>query len=335
MKRILFALATMALLFACKAENKNKENGQDNQDEITVTGEALEVTDYTATLTGYANLPLELGNAKVGIVYDKNQSFENGKMVEATMLDGSNKFTVTLTDLEPSTTYYYKSFVQNGFAIQYGEVFSFTTEEAKFPAGAVDLGIVITRADGTSYNLYWAESNLGENGLCAKPEDRGDYYAWGEIEAKKNYSWSTYKFGTSESGPFSKYNTTDNKTVIEPEDDVAHVKLGGKWRIPTSEEWDALKSQCDFDITDDYNGTGAKGFIFIGPNGNSILIPYSGSQDGEEIDDSGEGAAYWSSSSLSSYPAYAVSYGFMNSGSNYRTSIDRYYGFCIRPVTEY
>ena len=45
------------------------------------------------------------------------------------------------------------------------------------PEGAVDMGIVMTREDGSTYKLYWAESNLCESGLCQRPEDLGDYYA--------------------------------------------------------------------------------------------------------------------------------------------------------------
>ena len=64
MKKCLFALATFSLLFACTPENNNNGGGgQNNQDELTVTGEVLEITDYSATLTGYANLPLELGDS--------------------------------------------------------------------------------------------------------------------------------------------------------------------------------------------------------------------------------------------------------------------------------
>ena len=52
----------------------------------------------------------------------------------------------------------------------------------KVPGGVVDMGIIMTREDGTTYKLYWAKSNLCESGLCANPEDYGDYYAWGETE---------------------------------------------------------------------------------------------------------------------------------------------------------
>lgn len=34
------------------------------------------------------------------------------------------------------------------------------------PEGAVDRGIVMTREDGSTYKLYWAETNLCESGLC-------------------------------------------------------------------------------------------------------------------------------------------------------------------------
>ena len=52
--------------------------------------------------------------------------------------------------------------------------------EPVIPEGAVDMGIVMTREDGSTYKLYWAETNLCESGLCQRPEDLGDYYAMWE-----------------------------------------------------------------------------------------------------------------------------------------------------------
>lgn len=302
-----FALSAIVLLFAfvaCTPENSNNgKNGgnQNDPEELTITGEALDVTDYSTTLTGFANLPLEFGDAEVGILYDKSQSFEDAKKVIATSLDGNNKFTVTATGLKPSTTYYYKSYVQNGMAVKYGAVKSFTTKESTIPAGAVDLGIVMTREDGTTYNLYWAKSNLCESGLCANPEDYGDYYAWGEtvpyyIEGHRQdnpcsswrsrtdhpitgYNWVSYKFRTSggdndNNVTFSKYNTkesyghVDNITELQRDekegetmDDAASSKLGGRWRMPTDAEWTELMKKCTWTWTDDYNGTGVAGRI--------------------------------------------------------------------------
>ena len=336
MKKCLFALAALSLLFACTPENNNNGGGgQNNQDELTVTGEALEITEYSATLTGYANLPLELGDAEMGIMYDKVKSFEAAKKVVATGLDGNNKFTVTATGLEPSTTYYFKSYVQNGMAVKYGAVKSFTTIESTIPGEAVDLGIVMARTDGTTYKLYWAKSNLSDKGLCTNPENYGDYYAWGETEPKESYSWSTYKFSTSSSGPFSKYSSIDNKKVLEPEDDVAHVKLGGKWRMPTDAEWSELKAKCTWTWTTNYNGTGVKGRIVTATNGNSIFLPAAGYRSDADLITAGSYGDYWSSSVYTDegIPSYAWGVLF-NYTYLYRNFYSRRIGHSVRPVSE-
>ena len=337
MKKYLFALAAVSLIFACTPDN-NGGGGQNNQDELTVTGEALEVTDYSATLTGYANLPFELEDAEVGIMYDKVKSFEAAKKLVATGLEGNNKFTVTATGLESSTTYYFKSYVQNGMAVKYGAVKSFTTKESTIPVGAADLGIVMTRTDGTTYKLYWAKSNLSDKGLCANPEDYGDHYAWGETEPKEreSESWSTYKFGTSESGPFSKYNTNssygtvDNKTILEPEDDVAHVKLGGKWRMPTDAEWEELRTKCTWTWVTNYNGSGINGRLVKAPNGKSIFLPAC--ESGLYV--AGLFGFYWSSSLRTDGPNCAWFVYFDNdlverSSGYYRCGVQS-----VRPVSE-
>ena len=324
MKKYLSVLAALALLFACTPEKDSGEKGDqpNNQDELTITGDVLEVTSNSATITGYANLPFELGDAEVGIMFDKQQSFAEVKKVAASELDGNNKFTVTVTGLESSTTYYYKSYVQNGMAVKYGEVKSFTTEKSKIPAGAVDLGL----------SVYWAECNIG----ASAPEDYGDYYAWGETETKASYSWSTYKFGTSSSGPFSKYNTkesygtVDNKTVLDPEDDVAHVKLDGDWRMPTDEEWTELWTKCTWTWT---TLGGVNGYVVTGSNGNSIFLPAAGYRNGSSLYDAGSYGDYWSSSLYVGYPSYAW-LGYFYSGNVRRDYGYRYLGHSVRPVSE-
>ena len=35
--------------------------------------------------------------------------------------------------------------------------------------------------------------------------------------------------------------------ILDPEDDVAHVKWGGKWRMPTAEEWEELMEDCTWE----------------------------------------------------------------------------------------
>jgi hypothetical protein len=194
----------------------------------------------------------------------------------------------------------------------------------------------MTREDGTTCVLYWAESNLCESGLCTNPEDYGDYYAWGETEPKSDYSWSTYQFGSSSSGPFSKYNTksssgaVDDKKVLDSEDDVAHVKLGGKWRMPTDAEWTALREQCTWKWT---TQNGKTGRLVTAPNGNSIFLPAAGYQGDARLYDAGSYGAYWSSTLSTDDPYGAYKVGFFP---DYVGRYDYYrcYGNSVRPVTE-
>lgn len=70
---------------------------------------------------------------------------------------------------------------------------------------------------GLPSGTLWATCNIGAN----KPEEYGDYFAWGEVSSKKVYSNDNYKWSD-----YSKYNETDNKTELEPEDDAAYVNWG-------------------------------------------------------------------------------------------------------------
>ena len=181
---------------------------------------------------------------------------------------------------------------------------------------AVDLGL--------PSGLKWASFNVG----ATKPEEYGDYFAWGETKPKKDYSWSTYTFelGTDYKGPFSKYvtdptyGTVDNKTALDPEDDAASANWGGNWRMPTYEEFYELLMNCTWTWTDDYNGTGIAGRVVTASNGNSIFLPAAGST-----------GHYWSSSINSYYPSFAVYFGF-NSDDVYWSDSSRSYGLSVRPV---
>ena len=163
-------------------------------------------------------------------------------------------------------------------------------------------------------------------------------YAWGETKPKENYSWLMYKFGKSSSGPFSKYSTPssdgpiDNKTVLEPEDDVAHVKLGGKWRMPTDFEWTELRAKCTWTWVTNYNGSGINGSLVKATNGNSIFLPAAGYRNSSDLRGAGSSGCYWSSFLCANYPgvAYVISF----SSDHTSSGSDRYLGRSVRPVSE-
>lgn len=124
---------------------------------------------------------------------------------------------------------------------------------------AVDLGL----------SVKWATCNVGAD----SPEEYGDYYAWGETEVKSEYSWETYKWSNDSADSFTKYCQADNKIILDSEDDVAHVKWGGNWRMPTMDEVNELCDKCTWEWT---TVNGVAGQLVTGPNGNSIFLPAAG-----------------------------------------------------------
>ena len=186
----------------------------------------------------------------------------------------------------------------------------------------VDLGL----------SVKWATCNVG----ASKPEEYGGYYAWGETEEKDNYDWSTYKWCKGSYDTLTKYCTdgdfgkVDNKTVLDPEDDVAHVKWGGTWRMPTRAEQDELREKCTWAWT---TQNGVNGYKVTGPNGNSIFLPAAGCRNGTEADDRGSSGYYWSSSLYSNYGYDAYYLGF-GSGSCGWDNYVRRSGQSVRPVSE-
>lgn len=188
---------------------------------------------------------------------------------------------------------------------------------------AIDLGL--------PSGIKWASFNLG----ATAPEDYGDYYAWGEIEPKSYYHWSTYNWSNGSLETLTKYNTksdygtVDNKTVLDLEDDAAHVTLGGNWRTPTEQELDELMTSCTWTWT---TLSGINGQIVTGSNGNSIFLPAAGKHGIAGLTDAGSYGYYWSSS-LHAGPQSANGLSLNSSYASSASSF-RYCGFSIRPVSE-
>ena len=185
---------------------------------------------------------------------------------------------------------------------------------------------------GLPSGLKWATCNVG----ASKPEDYGGYYAWGETEEKDNYDWSTYKWCKGSDDTMTKYctsssyGTVDNKTVLDREDDVAHVKWGGTWRMPTLDEQEELLNNCTWTWT---TQNGVTGYKVTGPNGNSIFLPATGYSLGTGVDYRGSRGIYRSSSlySNSSCYAYYLYFGSRSNGWNYD---GRCFGLSVRPVCD-
>lgn len=203
-------------------------------------------------------------------------------------------------------------------------------------------------AEQNAFDLYvdlglsvkWSSTNLG----ATSPSDYGDYFSWGETTPKDIYSWSTYELCNGSSYTLTKYNNNtsygavDNKSEFKHygyEDDAARQALGGKWRIPTDEEWTELRENCDWTPA---TRNGIKGYEVKSTktgNNNSIFLPAAGyreEKDGQDIlTNEGDEGCYWSSTL---YEADAARSAFFNSDMVYRYEYSRCYGLSIRPVSE-
>ena len=120
----------------------------------------------------------------------------------------------------------------------------------------VDLGL----PSGT----LWACKNLG-----AEDEyDVGNFYAWGEIVPNKaEYTKETYRFYNN--GSYTKYGNVDDKWLLDSEDDVAKLELGGSWHMPSTDQMYELinNTTATYDVNYQYT-------IFTSNiNGNLLVVP--------------------------------------------------------------
>ena len=201
----------------------------------------------------------------------------------------------------------------------------------------VDLGL----------SVKWATCNLG----ASKPTEYGGYYQWAGTkdvsDRKIKLGWSNcpYHTGSDYDSGWTKYNmnpsygTVDNKTVLEAMDDAASVAIGGKWRIPTDEEWTELRNtdNCSWTWTtiDGVNGCKVQSKK-SGYTDNWIFLPAAGYRYEGRLKNVGSQGQYWSSSLFTGdllymYNAYEM---LFYSGYVGWFGIFRYHGLSVRPVSE-
>ena len=183
----------------------------------------------------------------------------------------------------------------------------------------VDLGL----------SVKWATCNVG----ASSPEEYGEYYAWGETETKSTYDWSTYKWCNGYENTLTKYNddsyygTVDNKTVLDPEDDVAHVKWGGSWRMPHDAEMTELYENCTWTWTTQGGKNGYK--VTSKKNGNSVFLPAAGRCCGGDVSGQGDDGYYWCSTPRASSDAFALGFDSGDQGVYAGCRLD---GYSVRAV---
>ena len=264
-----------------------------------------------------------------GVVYSTSK--------EPTILDnkltsgiGIGSFSCNLSNLQDGATYYVRAYAINRRGTSYGEQVSFSTPKLENGHYYIDLGL----------SVKWATCNVG----ASKPEEYGDYFAWGETLPKSYYDCSTYKWCNGSEFSLTKYcndyfeynygynGFTDYKQDLDLSDDAARANWGGSWRMPTKAEQNELREQCTWIWTTQngvygYKVTSNK----LGYANKSIFLPAAGYRYDSTLDRAGRVGCYWSSLLYTAMPFKAWSFDFSSDQVGW-SDPSRYFGLSVRPV---
>lgn len=176
--------------------------------------------------------------------------------------------------------------------------------------GYVDLGL----PSGTK----WAVSNIGGE----EDELSADYYSWGESGTKTSYSKDTYKYASG-------YETVSG--TINETDDVAHIKWGGKWRLPSKEEFAELEDTVHNTIWTFSPYEGRTSWIVKSRrNGRTIRLTALGYKNHERVEQDSIGF-YLGATAGTHREGTFFCMGFSKDTVNMGEA-GRYFGYTVRPV---
>ena len=192
---------------------------------------------------------------------------------------------------------------------------------------AVDLGL----------SVKWACCNVGSS----SPEQFMNYYAWGETQTKESYTEENHLVHLDDFVNEDNYKDFEDTgiDIAGTKYDVAHVKWGKGWKIPSESQMEELSDRCNQEYVE---LNGVKGVKFTGPTGKSIFLPSVGFFDEDGRDDADEGF-YWSSTAYYSFSHDELLSVYLNSYIDKNGRIHSYtdenypnpeHGLCVRPVTE-
>ena len=217
---------------------------------------------------------------------------------------------------------------------------------------------------GLPSGTLWAKYNIGVNPTkLNKWEDwQGKYFAWGEIEEKEVYNWSTYKWGGDEhamklSDYILKYAGFQDKE-LELCDDAAYMNTRGKYITPTAEQFSELLKNCNIEyihpalkgygynqiVTYDGHELFTDGYMFTSKiNEKKLFFPCSDIKSDNDVTEQNLhlndtcNALYWTRSLYDSGSGHKLTqafHAFYSHGDmhKYVSVFDRSAGLPIRPV---
>lgn len=182
----------------------------------------------------------------------------------------------------------------------------------------VDLGL----PSGTK----WATCNVG----ASKHSDYGLYFQWGDtvgyskeqIVKDKPFSKDKYKWSIKGCDKnFIKYTT--EVSILDLEDDAAHIHMGGAWHMPTPDQFKEPINGAPSTWTKQ-NGIDGRLFTSKKDTSKSIFIPVAGMAWDDTVLDRGRYGKVWLSMLSTSYDCFGQEFAL------YSDSVFLYYGYRYR-----
>ena len=180
----------------------------------------------------------------------------------------------------------------------------------------IDLGL----PSGTK----WACCNVG----AKSPESFGGYYAWGEIADKKNFGGENYTH-CDYNPPFTTFHDLGS-SICGTEYDIAHVKWGKGWQMPSKDQFDELLDNCKTKRT---TVKGVNGWLFLSKNnGGELFLPAAGHIEGADSDVRGDNGDYWTGTQNPDLSGFSYDFHF-HEDELFSYHWHRYDGLTVRPIT--
>ena len=197
--------------------------------------------------------------------------------------------------------------------------------------------VKMTKAEYVDFGLpsgtKWAKFNLG----ATKPEDLGDYFAWGATEPwysslSPSVVWKPGKEAGYTDGN-APYYYSDNVwikynglTELLPEDDAAYANWGTAWSMPNQRQWEELFSYCTCEA---YTLNGVDGYR-VSRNGKEIFLPTGGHMSDTGLASAGSPFYFASTTGYTGSPELYAMYAAPDTKLVYHTG--RRLGMSVRPV---
>lgn len=357
-KNLLLFASMLAILTSC--EGKEPETNTKEVEIVEVTNIGVE----SATFKGIINKELsDYDDYEFGVLVKKDAIYSGGleELIERDfILDYlykadvliNGRFTVNVEGLEAGEAYHYCAYL-----IVNKDLYIFETDDQFEFKTFYTIDSSQSNANGHNYvdlglpsGVKWATCNLG----VERPEDVGNYYAWGEYWNKSSFCIGDYNLiqsGLVDFTGINKYTIPDNnldgiwydkegnfigdnKRVLSYEDDAARYQWGGDWRMPRYQDFLELFNE-NYTTVANVTYNGVKGLqITSKKNGNSIFFPYTGVGVEYEVISQDIVCKYWTNNLSDEGTQYADSWTFVEGLYDYGFSEPtlRYSGLPIRPV---